>query len=120
MSEQDVLAAVVLSKVRKKFDTPDHKTFVYQMGKRAETHPERGMTAAQRDYLWSLVVKYRQLIFYRAGRSDDGEKEGALVSVAKQRVAGSNMRWKVRRIRAVENSNTCDDLGETSAGELFP
>lgn len=100
MAPLDVDAALLLNIVRKKLGSPDHKMFVYRVARRAETHPERGMTVAQRWWLWDLVWKYRLLIVNRVGRDDDLWKVYQRVrDAAFEMHRSSRLRWAVRDLR---------------------
>jgi hypothetical protein len=107
MSPLDVEAATMLNIVRKKLDTPDHKMFVYRVARRGETHPERGITTAQRWYLWDLVYRYRRLLANKCGRNDDlWASYRRLSDAAYQMHKTSNLRWTVRDLRREANSET--------------
>lgn len=96
MTSDDQTAASLLKLCRKKFDSPEHKTFAWQMGQRARMHPERGITVAQRDFLWDLVWKYRDVITNRFGAYQDLRR---LLETARAFHETSEWRWEIRRLK---------------------
>lgn len=116
MTPLDVEAATMLNLVRKKLATPDHKMFVYRLARRGKTHPERGVTVAQRWYLWDLVWKYRTLLHNRSGRDDDlWESYRRISDKAYQMHQSSNLRWTVRDLRREANPPEADPVVSNSA-----
>lgn len=99
MTEAEVEALLVLNACRKKLDESNHKTFVWQMSLRAGTHPERGMTVAQRWWLWDLIWKYRNQIRDKCRNEDDWDRYRRLTDRAWQMREASDLRWTIKRLR---------------------
>lgn len=115
MTDADVEAAIMLNRCRKKLSEPEHKMFVYQLSRRAASHPERGITVAQRWWLWDLVWKYRRLIHDRSGRDD--ESWACYVRLREQAFQmreASSLRWNVRNLRReAENASVDHENSES-------